>query len=70
MDLVRSLYTMHYSNWGMVRAGELYPADDPLVVAHPDWFSADLEPIVCRTGPPVTPKKRRATATQELEPTA
>jgi len=34
-----------------LRAGEVWAADDPLVVAHPEWFSADLELVARRTVP-------------------
>lgn len=71
MDIVRALITTHYSPYAMLAAGELFPADDPLVRAHPDWFSADLEPMLKRTGPAVgdEPARRGPGRPRKIETT-
>ena len=40
MDIVYATGTRHVGT-GMVRKGSHWPADDPVVKAHPDLFSAD-----------------------------
>lgn len=47
-DVVYAVTTMHVSAGTMLRQGELYAADHPLVVAHPDWFSSNLLNIAHR----------------------
>jgi hypothetical protein len=64
MKIVRARSEMWISPTRMLRADELLPADDPLVVAHPEWFNDDLEPLFTRSGPPAV--KQRTTATQPM----
>ncbi len=65
MEVVRAIPEM----WApgltkMLEANSIWPADDPYVLAHPEWFTDDLEPILNRTGPAV--KGKRTTASQPL----
>jgi len=64
--LVRATFTAFVADHFQLQQGDLYPADDPLVVQHPDWFSDDLEPVIHRTGPPVR-RKPRNVATRPLD---
>lgn len=50
--VVRALFTSHISETVQLHEGELWAADDAVVVAHPDWFSDDLLTAARRTGPP------------------
>ena len=50
--VVRALFTSHISETIQLHEGELWAADDQVVAAHPDWFSADLLSTARRTGPP------------------
>lgn len=45
-----------------VRRGEYFPADDPAVVAHPQFFTDDPSEFVRRTAPPTDPVLEQATA--------
>jgi hypothetical protein len=41
-DVVMAISTLHYGEVGQLISGELWAADDPVVKAHPDWFTYDL----------------------------
>lgn len=70
-DVVIALATMHYSVAGQIRKGDLWEASHPVVLAHPDWFSADLlayavrAPEVVEKRAPGRPKKEPEPATSE-----
>ncbi len=44
-DVVYALFTSHVNEYTMLKEGDLYMSDHPLVRAHPDWFSKDLSKI-------------------------
>lgn len=67
-DVVRALFTTHVNETTQIHEGELFAADDPLVAAHPDWFSDDLLSVANRTGPAVRSKRKIETADKKLEP--
>lgn len=46
-DVVYALTTMHVAGT-MLKQGELYDANHPLVLDHPEWFSDDLLKIAHR----------------------
>lgn len=46
-DVVYALTTMHVAGT-MLKQGELYDRNHPLVVEHPEWFSEDLLQIATR----------------------
>lgn len=46
-DVVYALTSLHTSA-GFIQQHELYAADHPLVIQHPDWFSSDLLAIAHR----------------------
>ena len=52
-NVVRALFTMHVSESEMMFAGNLYVRSHPLVRAHPDWFSDDLETVAIGYTPPI-----------------
>ena len=49
MATVRAKSTFWYSESGLLREGDLYDSEDPLVRANPDWFDAELR-VVSSTG--------------------
>lgn len=57
--VVRAKNSMHVSQFIMLHGGDesglvdLWAADDPLVLAHPEWFTDDLESVARRTSPKV-----------------
>jgi hypothetical protein len=53
-SVVIAISTMHYSDVGQTMQGELWAADDPLVRAHPDWFTTDLLGNARRSVPPAS----------------
>lgn len=77
-QVVRALSTMHVAQGIMLTAGEFWASDDPLVLAHPEWFSADLEPALRRSVPkietttaepdPARAKRDRKVKTTDAEP--
>ena len=67
---VRALYTSHITPTVQIVEGELWAADDPFVVAHPQCFDTNLEVIARRTGPaPVDPEKRGPGRPRKIETT-
>jgi len=69
-DVVYVLTTMFVEGGAMIRQHELYEATHPLVVAHPDWFSADLLAIAHRTPAwTVDPPKRGPGRPRKIETT-
>jgi hypothetical protein len=65
-NVVRALINAHVSPTVQLHEGDLWIASDPIVKAHPEWFSDDLEAIANRTTPPevvtatANPGERRA----------
>ena len=59
-NVVRALFTMHISPTVQLHQGDLWIADDPVVKAHPDWFSDDLSGVANRTT--IAPVVETATA--------
>lgn len=57
-DVVRALWT-GFAGHELLTKDELWAADHPLVVAHPDWFSDDIYSIArgARPGGPPEPKR-------------
>lgn len=74
-DVVYAITTMHVSPGTMLKQGDLYAADHPLVVAHPDWFSYDLLNIAHRApgwadiDPAEVPVKRGPGRPRKIETT-
>ena len=67
--VVRALFTAHVGQFEQIHENELFLDNHPLVKQHPEWFSADLEPIARGYTGPVSimeeataePGTRRAT---------
>lgn len=57
--VVRALTSSHISPFVMLRGNDesglvdLWAADDPLVIAHPEWFTEELESVARRSSPKV-----------------
>lgn len=71
---VRALFTSHITPTVQIIEGEIWAADDPFVLTHPDFFSADLETIARRTGPrpettPEDPPRRGPGRPRKIETT-
>ncbi len=64
MQIVRAITRTWIGEHLMLVENSLWPADDPLVLAHPNCFTSDLEPILQRTAPAKVAK--RTTATQPM----
>jgi hypothetical protein len=72
-DVVYALTTMHVAGT-MLKQGELYDANHPLVRAHPEWFSDDLLQIATRAPgwrdvPPEEPVRRGPGRPRKIETT-
>ncbi len=69
-NVVRALWTAHVSPTEFMSEGDLYLDTHPMVIEHPDWFSADLAPIARGYDGPVIeeataePGARRTTTTK------
>lgn len=54
---VRAKNTMHVSQFLMLKGNDasglvdLWAADDPVVLQHPDWFTDDFESVARRSAP-------------------
>lgn len=73
-EVVYALTTMHVGPGTMLKQGELYADDHPLVVAHPEWFSADLLNIATRAPgwadrDPLEPARRGPGRPRKIETT-
>lgn len=66
-DVVRALFTSHISETIQLHEGELWVADDQVVVAHPEWFSTDLLSYARSTGPTAPSPKAKRTTNEKVD---